>query len=337
MVARKVVAKHPDADDPRLVRHDRQTVVLGGFASPHLIAWSDPVGVVACSVLQVTGVLTIGARVPTVRPLLADWTQACGRARDGRWAMLHGLRSKTRIVRVYRANLGASMDLQVAKKRRIEFASVGFVGERVIAIPGDLGTHRRAFVVNAPTPYLQDGPALVPAPGLEPGAGGSADRLHGVVACGDGRDVVVWGGRMFELRGDRFERFAGFDLEPEHNSASLTTAASGTAGFWTIMGWQLVEVLPGAKQPRVALPEHQFRVVRPGPSGSLILEAVYATRERAALWLFDPATRKARPLGTPEGVDSRTAFYVAARRALALFADKDEGTAGKPIVLVPVP
>jgi hypothetical protein len=141
---------------------------------------------------------------------------------------------------------------------------------------------------------------------------------------------------MFELRGDRFERFAAFDLEPSFGNFSLSTATNGTAGFWTILDWRLVEVLPGAKRPRVALPKHQFQVVRPGPDGALILEAVYDTAERAALWRFDPATRKAQPLAIPEGVDSRTAFYVAARRALAMFTEANDGMAGQPVALVPV-
>ncbi len=337
----KASAKRPPAPDDddedviRLVRLDDREVVVGGFASLDLVAWSDPVGVLACSVLHRTGVLELGAGTPVVRPLVEEWTQACGRARDGRWAMLHGLMKKTRPIRVYSASIDRDAALDLVPTRKAEFAAIGFVGARVVAIPGYLGTHRRSLYPRAQQPFLQEGTKLVPAPGLAPGDEGDAPQLTSVITCADGRDVLVWGGRMFELVLDRFTRTHGFDLQTTHSNVGLTAVTAGSTGFFTISDGRLVEILPGASKPRSILPKETFLSVRPGPGATMVLVASYASAQKSALWAYDPVTDNAMPVGSPKGVHPTPVFYAASRGALAMFATADSGTAGQVIVLTP--
>ncbi len=331
--AKKASVPDDDEDEIRLVRFDDTAVVVGGFAHLRLIAWDDPIGVLACSVLHTTGVLELGAGTPVVRPLLEEWTQACGRARDLRWAMLHGLWKKTRPIRVYSASLDPVTAIELQPARKAEFAGIGFVGARVIAIPGYLGPDRRSLYPGARQPFLQDEKKLVPAPGLAPGDEGGASQLTGVVACSDGRDVVVWGGRMFELAGERFVRTHDFDLEITH-SAGLTAVTHGTNGFFTISNGRLVEILPGANKPKMVLPKETFLSVHPGPGATMFLVATYRTAEKSALWVYDPDTSKARPVVPPKDVVRSTPlFYVSARNALARLAGNNDGTAGQSVML----
>jgi hypothetical protein len=315
---------------PKLVRHDAKTVVVGGFASLEIVRWEDPVGILSCSVLGVTGVLELGKK-PTVRPLVADWAQSASRGRDGRWVIVLGLQKKQRFVGIFPANLDPKKAKYLDFGRKVlEFATAGFTGDRVIALPGALGIHRRYSYnfVCPQLPYVEDGAKLVPVDGVEPGDEGGADDLHGVVACAGGRDLVVWGGRIFELRDDKLQRATGFDLERNFNNFGLTTAPSRT-GFFTISGGRLVEVVPGASAARVVIDDKWFRIVRPGPAGTLILEAGHDTAKESALWSYDPKRDAIAKVSSPPGVYSMTVFYSAARKALLMQEAQGGGTAGQ--------
>jgi hypothetical protein len=90
----------------------------------------------------------------------------------------------------------------------------------------------------APHAFLQEGDVLVPAPGIGgakgDGKGGEAE-VSGVVACGDGTDLVVWSGRIYELRKGRFERAFPFDVPPKWGGFDATLVPTDS-GFFTVAG-----------------------------------------------------------------------------------------------------
>lgn len=320
--------------DLSIVAHDATSITVGGFASVEIVGWHFDALILTCPILERSGVLHLGDP-PTIRPLAAEFTQACATARDGRFVALLGLKKKDRYVRLFPPTLEPRKAVDVPVKRLVEFASAGFTADGLIALPGAMGTHRRAFVKSPQQPYVMDDDQLVPIKGVGlDGAGGSED-LSGVVACGDGRDLVVWCGRVFERRAEVLVRVLGFDLERNYNNFGLTVATTAGPGFFTISGQRLVEVIPGDAEPRVHLPKDHFRIVRPGPDGLLLLEAAHDTAKKSALWLYDPKRKAARALAVPGGTYPMTAFYAAARRAIGLLASENDGTAGQRIVFVP--
>lgn len=297
-------------------------VTMTGFGHAELHAAGDDALVVTCPVLQVTGLLAL-AGTPRLLPIAAEFAQHAARGRDGRLAVFLGLWQKTRFARVYAdAALEAPRDL--APKQAREFAAVGFVGDRLVAIPGYLGHHRRSSVMFAAQPHVERAGALVPVTNPRED-GGPTTTLSGVIACRDGRDVVVWGGRLFVLEGDTLVRAARFDLETFDNRP-LTWAPRAGGGFYVVLRRALVEVTLDAAAPRVVLADREYGWVRPGPDdGTLLLG------DGAAAYRYDVARGRATPLALGPG----EAFYVPARRAFAILGDTAGAAAGIDVRFMP--
>lgn len=322
-----------DTDAIRIVLAGADSVEVGGFAALTIVGWHRDQLIVTCPILEHTAALDLGA-VPSIRPLADAFAQACGSADDGRLVLLLGLRSAARHVRVYPPSLEPTKanDLLLGKKP-LEFAAVGFVDGRVLAVPGYLGTHRRYGHVHAAVPYVEERGALRPVPGLTRDAGGAAPELTGFARCGDGGTLIVWGGRGFRWTGDGLARVAEVELATSHTNAGLTTAPAAR-GCFVVSGRALTEVAIGAA-PRRHLDGQACRLVRPGPDGRVLVELI-PDDGPPRLALCDPARGVAVEVAVPDDVYPNTAAYVPARRAIAVLARSSAGTAGHRIALVPI-
>lgn len=354
--------------DVRVVAHDATGITVGGFAALAIAGRHGDALILTCPILECAAVLDL-ADPPVLRPLAAEYVQACGTARDGRLAALLGLRKKPRHARVFPASLDPRAAVDHPMKKLVEFAAIGFTGDQLVAIPGHLGTHRRYDHVHAQVPYLQVGAALVPAADLDRDATSDAWSLTGVIACGarseagpgpdeiglrgraradrsnanleanpprscGDRDLIVWAGRLFERQGDTLARVTAPDLADNHNNSGLSAVPTAT-GFFTISGQRLVEITPGSATPRVHLPDDHFAFVRPGPGASLLLWGAHETAARAPMWLYDPARGVAVPIAMPPGTYPMAAFYSSSRDAFGALATTSAGTDGHRIAFVP--
>ncbi|MCE9575051.1 MAG: hypothetical protein K8W52_18010 [Deltaproteobacteria bacterium] len=316
----------------RVVAHDPTGLTVGGFAALAIAGRHGDALILTCPILECAAVLDL-ADPPRLRPLAAEFVQACGTARDGRLAALLGLRKKPRYARVFPPSLDPRAAVDHPMKKLVEFAGIGFTGDRIVAIPGHLGTHRRYDHMHAQVPYLQVGAALVPAAGLDRDATSDAWSLTGVMACGE-RDLIVWAGRLFERDGDTLVRVTAPDLADNHNNSGLSAVPTAT-GFFTISGQRLVEITPGSTAPCAHLPDDHFAFVRPGPGATLLLWGAHETAARAPMWLYDPATCKAVPVALPPDTYPMAAFYSSARDAFGALASASAGTDGHRIAFVP--
>ncbi len=333
----KATPKRPpatvDTDAIRIVRAGADGVEVGGFAALTIVGWHRDQLIVTCPILERTAALDLGA-TPSIRPLADAFAQACGSADDGRLVLLLGLRSAARHVRVFPPSLDPAKATELALgKKPLEFAAVGFVDGRVLAIPGYLGTHRRYGHVHAAVPYVEDRGALRPVTGLTRDDGGPAPELTGFVRCGDGATLIVWGGRGFRWTGDGLASAPGFELATSHTNAGLTTVPAGR-GCFVVSGRALTELAIGAA-PRAHLDGQACRLVRPGPDGRLLVEVI-PDDGPPGLALYDPARGVARAVAVPDDVYAMTAHYVRSRGAVAMLARTSAGTAGHRIAFVPI-
>ena len=315
----------------KIVAHDKTSVTVGGFGSLDIVGWHGETMIATDPVLGPTAALDLG-RKPSIRLLAREFMRTCATARDGRVVAVLGLQKKARYVRVFSKSLATNDAIDLQPTKNVEFACAGFIADRVIALPGDLGVHRRYHERrHAQQPHLQDGKRLVP---LDGGTGGDAHDLTGVIASGE-RDFIVWGGRVFALRDGALVRAVPFDLARNFNNFGLSCVAADS-GFFTISSQRLVHVIPGARAAKPHLPRSYFRIVRPGPAGKLLLEAAHDTAEKSALWLYDPSRRVATPIPTPIGTYAYTAFYCRARKAIGALASTNDGTVGRRFIFAAI-
>ncbi len=128
---------------------------------------------------------------------LDEWTRSVARARDGRIASLVGWKAQTVMVQDGHGKQRNELKLPFKK---YGFRAVGFVGDRVVVIPGHLGHDNHSSPLHrGAAPLVHDGKKFVPLTGGEPGPDPTQSAI---VALPGGPDRLVWEGRVFRVDGD---------------------------------------------------------------------------------------------------------------------------------------
>lgn len=226
---------------------------------------------------------------------LPEHVRAVDRSRGGRWVMLTQFSKQFRVGRreVWRHEVRLRDDFSGEFKTlacggpnpELGVSWVGFLGERVVANPYNLGdlVERELLVQSGSTLGTLEG----------------APKVQGfvspcVVRLGDGADVLWWESDGYELNGDEFVRT--FDLGPK--PAGGWAVPWGEDGFFYLSRGQLFEVRRG-EPPRQHAPWlENINTLTAGPEGALLLHEYYDWKKKIGEIYF-PADGTVIRLGLP--------------------------------------
>lgn len=144
-------------------------------------------------------------------------------------------------------------------------------------------------------PLAMDGEGFRTPEGLPPV--NSAVNLRVCLAkavLGDGRTVLVWNGKGYELQGKGF--IETFDLEITRYENLWTCVPSGQDGFYYLEARKLFEIHRGRKPVPHAPKVANIMSVASGPGGTLLLQ-LGENKARNLGVLYDPSTGETTPVG----------------------------------------
>lgn len=226
---------------------------------------------------------------------LDEHVRAIDRSRGGRWVTLTQFPKQFRVGRreIWRHEVRLRDDFSGefttlacgGPNPELGVSWVGFLGERVVANPYNLGALVERELL------VQSGSTL--------GTVESAPKVNGFVGpcvvrlCG-GADVLLWESDGYELNGDEFVKT--FDLGPK--PAADWAVPWGDEGFFYLSQGKLFEARRGQPPRRHAPWLENISTLTAGPEGSLLLHEYYDWNKEIGEIYF-PADGVAIRLGLP--------------------------------------
>jgi hypothetical protein len=228
-----------------------------------------------------TNVWDLSQWPPPLICTLKEFATAMARSRDGRWLFTSETNPAAK-PRTFRPRLYSDLSKPCDATFPIQAPSpdpsidgCAFVRERPVMFPGKPATVKPGDQLSPPI-WLDAGmwkllPGVPPAEARQsPYLSSVINPTIGVLQLADGSEVVIWDGKGYELRGDRFEKT--FPMQATGHEEYWTSVPSGGDGFFYLSERCLFEIHRNGEPKRHAEKWKNIMFVRPGPAGSILIQ-----------------------------------------------------------------